>query len=134
MPKKKDDTKPLLYTAKVAAGFPLQGDDSVERALDLNTLLIGNPTATFFVRAEGDSMEGSGINSGDILVVDRSLQVRDGAIVVAALFGELIVKRVKKKGPETLLVSDNKEYEPILVSGNDECHIWGTVTASITQF
>jgi len=137
MPKKKEqntDKAPLLYTAKAAAGFPLPGDDSVERALDLNALLIDNPTSTFFVRAEGNSMEGSGIISGDILVVDRSVEVKEGAIVVAALFGELVVKRIRKKGGATYLVSDNEAYEPILVSGTDECHIWGTVTASVTQF
>ena len=130
---KKNEGIPL-YASKVAAGFPLPGDDLVERALDLNTLLIENPTATFFVRAEGDSMIGAGINSGDILIVDRSKAVSNGSIVVAALHGELIVKRVQKKGQKTFLVYENEAYAPLHVEGNDDCFVWGVVTSAITQF
>ena len=72
--------------------------------------------------------------SGDILVVDRSKTITDGSVVVAALYGELVVKRIRKKSGKTWLVSENKDYEPVLVSGSDECHVWGVVTASITQF
>jgi DNA polymerase V len=131
---KKSAVHPPLYTAKVAAGFPLPGDDSVERALSLDSLLIENSTATFFVRAEGDSMEGIGIMSGDILVVDRSKPAVHGSVVVAALFGDLVVKRLQKKGEKTYLVSENEKYEPILLGENDDCHVWGVVIASVTRF
>ena len=76
-----------LYASRPAAGFPAPGDDLVEKPLDLNDLLIDNPTATFFVRVAGDSMEGAKIFDGDVLVVDRSVAPTDGSIVVAAVYG-----------------------------------------------
>src|SRR6056297_3817478 len=85
-----------LYASQPAAGFPAPGDDMVEAALDIHDLVVKNPTATFFVRVRGDSMEGAGIFSGDVLVVDKSVDPRDGKILVAAVYGELVVKRLKK--------------------------------------
>ncbi len=85
-----------LFTGKVAAGFPSPADDYVEKTLDLNELLIQKPAATFFVRAQGESMLGAGIHPNDILVVDRSLEAVSGKIVICALNGELAVKRLKQ--------------------------------------
>ncbi len=123
-----------LYAARPAAGFPAPGDDEVEKALDLNDLLIENPSATFFVRVEGDSMERAGIFSGDILVIDRSLEPVQGTIVVAAVYGEMVVKRLDKKGGLIRLLSEQDGYEPIVVSDNDDCFIWGVVAGSVRLF
>jgi DNA polymerase V len=123
-----------LYAARPAAGFPAPGDDEVEKALDLNDLMIENPSATFFVRVEGDSMERAGIFSGDILVVDRSLEPVQGTIVVAAVYGEMVVKRLDKKGGLIRLLSEQDGYEPIVVSDNDDCFIWGVVAGSVRLF
>jgi DNA polymerase V len=120
-----------LFASRPAAGFPAPGDDQVERPLDLNDLLIDHPEATFFVRVEGDSMEGAGIFSGDILVVDRALTVRSGDIVVAAVYGEMVVKEVEIKGDALRLMSRNESYEPIVVSGAEDCHVWGVVVGSV---
>jgi DNA polymerase V len=117
-----------LYGNQPAAGFPAPGDDVVEEPLDLNDLLIENPTATFFVRVSGDSMEGARIFDGDILVVDRSIQPDSGMIVVAAVYGELVVKRLKKTQSGLRLVSENELYEPIEISDNEGCFVWGVVT------
>src|SRR6056297_1953129 len=84
--------KAPLYSSRPAAGFPAPGDDQVERVLDINDLVVQHPESTFFVRVEGDSMDGVGIFSGDVLVVDRAPEARDGSIVVAAVNGELVVK------------------------------------------
>ena len=119
-----------LYATSPAAGFPAPGDDLVEKPLDLNDLLIDNPTATFFVRVEGDSMEGAKIFSGDILVVDRSVAATTGKIVVAAVYGEMVVKRLLITKTGTTLVSENEAYESIHVSNNDDCFIWGVVIGS----
>lgn len=125
-------TKALpLFASRPAAGFPAPGDDEVEEALDLNDLLVENPTATFFVKVEGDSMEGARIFSGDILVVDRSITPINGSIVVAAVFGEMVVKRLKIKSNGALLVSENTAYEPIVVNDNEDCFIWGVVIGSV---
>lgn len=119
-----------LFATRPAAGFPAPGDDLVEKPLDLNDLLIDNPTATFFVRVEGDSMEGAKIFSGDVLVVDRSVTPESGKIVVAAVYGEMVVKRLLIKQEHTLLVSENENYEPIEVTDNDDCFVWGVVVGS----
>lgn len=123
-----------LFASQPAAGFPAPGDDLVEKPLDLNDLLIDNPTATFFVRVAGDSMEGAGIFDGDILVVDRSVEAVDGKIVVAAVFGELVVKRLKKTSTSTELVSENEAYKPISINDVDDVYIWGVVIGSARIF
>jgi DNA polymerase V len=120
-----------LYASQPAAGFPAPGDDLVERTLDLNDLLVKNPHATFYVRAQGDSMEGVGIFSGDILVVDRSQIVTPGRLVVAAVYGELVVKRYELQGNQPALCSANEGYAPIKVSESDDVHVWGVVVGSV---
>jgi DNA polymerase V len=123
-----------LYASRPQAGFPAPGDDQVENILDINDLVVKNPASTFFVRVEGDSMTGAGIFSGDVLVVDRSKDATDGLIVVAAVNGELVVKRLSLEGETALLVSENENYEPITVGDGEECFIWGVVVGSVRQF
>ena len=123
-----------LYSSRPAAGFPAPGDDQVERSLDINDLVVAHPEATFFVRVEGDSMEGAGIFSGDVLVVDRSVMPTNGRIVAAAVNGELVVKRLRSSSSELELVSENEEYAPITVSEDENCTIWGVVVGSVRQF
>jgi DNA polymerase V len=84
-----------LYSCPVSAGFPSPADDYLEGQLDLNQHLIKHPVATFFVRVAGDSMVGAGIHSGDLLIVDRSLEPSDGRVVIAIVNGELLVKRLR---------------------------------------
>jgi DNA polymerase V len=123
-----------LYSTQPAAGFPAPGDDLVEKALDLNDLLIDNPSATFFVKVQGDSMEGAKIFSGDILVVDRSVTPVSGKVVVAAVYGEMVVKRLQITADSTQLVSEQDGYEPILITDNDDCFIWGVVIGDVRVF
>ncbi len=123
-----------MYTSRPQAGFPAPGDDQVEKVLDINDLVVKHPSATFFVRVEGDSMEGAGIFGGDVLVVDREVTPKDGSIVVAAVFGEMVVKRLKVQGGIHILASENPEYEAIAVTGEDDCFLWGVVVGSIRQF
>jgi DNA polymerase V len=121
-----------LYASSPAAGFPAPGDDAVEKSLDVHDLLVKHPASTFFV--EGDSMEGAGIFSGDVLVVDRSVEARSGLIVVAAVNGELVVKRLVQSGGRLVLHSENPAYQPIVVGESEECFIWGVVTGSARVF
>ena len=123
-----------LYASRPAAGFPAPGDDLLEKPLDINDLLIENPTATFFVKVEGDSMEGAKIFSGDILVVDRSVAPTSGKIVVAAVYGEMVVKRLRITKERTELISEQEGYEPILINNNEDCFIWGVVIGSARVF
>jgi DNA polymerase V len=117
-----------LFTGKVAAGFPSPADDYVEKTLDLNELLVQKPAATFFVRAQGESMLGAGIHPNDILVVDRSLEAVPGKIVICALNGELVVKRLKHQAGQWLLASENPYYPDICLNEDLDMVIWGVVT------
>lgn len=128
-----DPNRVPLYASQPAAGFPAPADDQVEQNLNIHDLVVKNPTSTFFVRVSGDSMEGAMIFAGDVLVVDRSIKVTDGKVVVAAVYGELVVKYVYQQGDTIELRSANEEYEPIVVSGED-CYIWGSVVGSVRQF
>jgi DNA polymerase V len=118
-----------LFTGKVAAGFPSPADDYVEKTLDLNDLLIQKPAATFFVRAEGESMLGAGIHPNDILVVDRSITPVMGKIVICAINGELTVKRLKRISDSGIvLAAENPNYSDLIVHEDIDLIIWGVVT------
>lgn len=118
-----------LFTASIKAGFPSPADDFVERALDLNEFLVRHPSATFFVRVDGDSMLEAGIHSGDILIVDRAVEPADNKIVIAVLNGELTVKRIRRtRGGGIRLVAENARYAPIDILPEMEFQVWGVVT------
>ncbi len=123
-----------LYATSPAAGFPAPGDDAVEATLNIHDYVVKHPEATFFVRVSGDSMEGAGIFSGDVLVVDRAVEHTPGRIVVAALHGELVVKRLGKHNGDVALLSENAAYAPLIIHENESCHIWGVVVGSIRRF
>lgn len=117
-----------VFLGRLPAGFPSPADDYIEGKLDLNRHLIKHPAATFFVRVTGDSMIGAGIHSGDLLVVDRSLDAVDGHVIVAALDGELTVKRLFKRGGLLRLLPANAEYQPIEILTQQTFEIFGVVT------
>jgi DNA polymerase V len=118
---------PLLLSG-VQAGFPSPADDFVDKRLDLNEHLIRHPQATFFVRAAGDSMIGAGIHDGDLLVVDRAVEACAGKVVMAAIGGELTVKRLERKGDRLLLCPANPDYPSFDVTAREDFEIWGVVT------
>ena len=125
-----ETARPLIQQL-APAGFPSPADDYIERKLDLNTYLIRHPAATFFVRVTGDSMNGAGIHSGDMLIVDRSLESSENSVVIARLEGELAVKRIRKRGEKLLLLPDNDSYEPVDIHEEMDFEVWGVVTAVI---
>lgn len=120
-----------LFAGKVSAGFPSPAADYVDKTLDLNELLIQKPAATFFVRAQGDSMLGAGIHPNDILVVDRSVEPVSGKIVICALNGELTVKRLVFEQEHWRLCAENPDYPDLILSDELELVIWGVVTSVI---
>jgi len=123
-----------IFTSRVQAGFPSPADDHLEDTLDLNTHLIHHQEATFFVKAQGDSMIGAGIHQGDILIVDKSLTPKNGKIVIAVVDGEFTVKRLHKYKGNITLKAENPEFEDIKIRGTDELIIWGVVTSVIHQY
>ena len=125
---------PMFESPSPQAGFPSPAADAVEGALDLNELLIRNPPATFFLRAEGESMRDAGITTGDILIVDRSIEAAPGKIVIATYDGNIFVKRLRRNRNEMVLSSENSTpdavYPDMPLSGHDVV-FWGVVTSII---
>lgn len=120
-----------MFIVTVPAGFPSPAEDYAEGPLDLNRHLIDHPAATFFVRVKGDSMTGVGIYSGDLLIVDRALNPTSGSIVIAALDGELTVKRLHQSQGRISLLPENPAYPPIEIDHDTDFAIWGVVTKAI---
>ncbi|HEY9135939.1 MAG TPA: translesion error-prone DNA polymerase V autoproteolytic subunit [Pseudomonadales bacterium] len=118
-----------FYEAYVAAGFPSPADDYVAHSLDLHTYLVKHPAATYFARASGDSMQGEGIFSGDILIIDRALEPQHGHIVIAAMLGEFTCKKLDKHNKK--LLAANPDYPSLAI--NEDTRIEGVVTYSIRQ-
>ena len=121
-----------FFSTSVAAGFPSPANDYIEQSLDLNELCIKHPTATFFVKVQGDSMVDAGISSGDILVVDRALQATHGDIVVAATNGEFTVKQLQLR-PVVQLLPCNPAYSAIPLSHESELDLFGVVTCVVKK-
>lgn len=117
-----------LFLTPVAAGFPSPAEDYVDERLDLHRHLVRNPAATFFLRAQGESMINAGIHSGDLLVVDRSAEAGHNRVVIAALDGELTVKRLVRRGERVVLAPENPDYPEIDITEREYVHIWGVVT------
>jgi len=122
-----------MFTDSVSAGFPSPATDYIENKLDLNEHLIKHPAATFIVKARGFSMTDAGIISGDLLIVDRSISPKNKDIVIAAVFGDLAVKKLQKKENSLFLLSANSDYPSIQVKEEMECFIWGVVTYIIHE-
>lgn len=117
-----------LFSEPVEAGFPSPADDYIDAEIDLNEHLIKNPAATFMVRVRGNSMIDAGIHSGDLLIIDKSLDANDGDIVIAAVDGQFTVKRFRRSGTKLRLVAENPKQPPIEIRDETNVEIWGVVT------
>ena len=117
-----------FYKEAVECGFPSPARDFTEGTIDLNEELIPHPNATFIVRARGDSMVGSGIYPGDLLIVDRSIKPQNESIIIAVLDGELSVKILRLKNKQVNLSSSYKNYADVPVSEEMDFTIWGVCT------
>lgn len=114
-----------------ATGFGAAADDYMERGIDLNEQLILNKPATFFFRMNGDAMVNAGIQSGDVLIVDRSIKAANGKIIVAAINGDLVVRRYQQTFNRLTLVAENPRYGNIELNEFTEFTTWGVVTCVI---
>ena len=121
-----------LYLCRVPAGFPSPAGDYVESNIDLNEWLVRNKLATYIVQVEGDSMAGE-IHSGDMLIVDRSLEPRHKNVVVACIDGEMTVKRLLMEGGRCFLAADNPQYQRLEIESDGELIIWGVVTHAVRR-
>ena len=122
-----------FYDTKVQAGFPSPAEDHLEQRLDLNTLVIENPSATFFVRVAGESMKDIGITDGDILVVDRSIESWENRIVVAVIDSEFTIKRFTTQNETVVLEAENPDYPAIKITPEMDFSVWGVVSWTLKK-
>ena len=123
-------SRPLMVHS-VSAGFPSPAEGSLDKMLDLNELLVRHPTATFFVRVKGDSMQEAGILDGDLLVVEKGESPRSNDIVVAIVEGEFTIKRWVRTETDLRLCAANPMYPDILLEHCSDWEIWGVVRYAI---
>ena len=116
-----------FFETKVQAGFPSPAEDHLEQRLDLNSLVIENPSSTFFVRVAGESMKDIGITDGDILVVDRSIENWENRIVVAVIDSEFTIKRFTSQNETVILEAENPDYPVIEITPEMDFSVWGVV-------
>ncbi|MDD2985477.1 translesion error-prone DNA polymerase V autoproteolytic subunit [Flavobacterium sp.] len=117
-----------FITAGIKAGFPSPAADFDESKISLDAVLVKNRDATFYAKAAGTSMIGAGIDDGDILVIDRSLEPQNNKVAVCFLDGEFTVKRIKVAKDKVFLMPENKDFEPIVITDENQLIIWGIVT------
>ncbi len=112
----------------ISAGFPSPALDFIDISIDLNKHLVKHPSATFYGRVKGYSLKNAGIDDGDLLIIDRSIEPIDGKIAVCYIDGEFTAKRIKISKNEILLIPENEEYDIIKVTAENDFLIWGIVT------
>jgi len=126
-PKRPDEkpvrTKPMAFGAVE--------DRYMEQDIDLNDHLVRNKAATYFFRMKGDAMKEAGIFDGDMLVVDRSVKLAEGKIIVAILNGELLVRRFHRNFSSAFLIPENNRYKPINLAEFSDFFVWGVVLHTI---
>jgi DNA polymerase V len=118
--------RPVISTG-ISAGFPSPALDFEDLSIDLNRFLIQHPSSTFYGRVKGQSMKDAGIDDGDLLIIDKSLEPQDGKIAVCFVDGEFTIKRIKIEKDCCWLIPANEKYKPIKVTADNDFMIWGIV-------
>ncbi len=118
----------LFYQQGIKAGFPSPAGDFDETKISLDQFLIKNKETTFYAKASGTSMIGAGIDDGDIIVIDRSLPAENGKIAVCYIDGDFTLKRIFISKNLIQLLPENKDYQPIIITVENEFIVWGIVT------
>ena len=119
--------------ASISAGFPSPVEDFTELSISLDEHLIQNPAATFMAYANGESMVQAGIHHGDILIIDRSLNAKDGDVIISVINGEFTVKKISMMNDKLFLVPKNSQYRSVEISDDMDFEVWGIVTYSIRK-
>ena len=127
IPKEVNGMGQWLAEEGISAGFPSPADDFKEIRISLDRELVKNKEATFYARVDGDSMIGAGLEDGDLLVIDKSLDPENGRIAICLIDGDFTVKRIKKEKNKLYLMPENKKYKPIELKEESELIIWGIV-------
>jgi DNA polymerase V len=132
-PNEIDKETNLYIEDGISAGFPSPASDFEESRISIEKVVIKNKESTFYAKVSGDSMKDAGLNDGDILVIDRSEELKNNKIAVCYLNGDFTVKRVKIEKKAVYLIPENKNYKPIKVTEENEFVVWGIVTYVIKK-
>ena len=133
IPKPSSGPGTIIINSGIAAGFPSPADDFKQNRISLDSELVKNKEATFFARVSGQSMIGAGLEDNDLLVIDRSLEPSNNKIAVCFIDGEFTVKRLIIKKGQLWLQPENSNYDPVMVTDENEFIIWGIVTNVIKK-
>lgn len=128
IPNTENNLEMPYISSGIKAGFPSPAADFDGSRISIDQIVVKNAVATFYAKANGSSMTGAGIDDGDILVIDKSIEPQDGKIAVCFIDGEFTVKRIKVQENSLLLLPENKLFEPIEVTQENDFIIWGIVT------
>ena len=132
-PTDKEYIKNIFIEDGISAGFPSPASDFEESRISIEIVVVKNKESTFYAKVSGESMKNAGLDDGDILVIDRSEELKNNKIAVCYLNGEFTVKRVKIEKDHIYLVPENDKYEPIKVTDENEFIVWGIVTYVIKK-
>ena len=122
-----------LSSEGISAGFPSPADDFKESKISIDQEVVKNESATFYARVVGQSMQGAGLDDGDLIVIDRSQEPENGKIAVCYVDGEFTVKRLKVENECMYLMPENKKYKALKVTEENQLIIWGVVTFVIKK-
>lgn len=134
IPDYSSNTEIPFFDVGISAGFPSPAGDFIELTIDLNKEFIKNKDTTFFAKVKGHSMKNAGINDGDFLIIDKSLEPQNNKIAICQVDGEFTVKRIKIEKNIVWLIAENEDYQPIKITPENEFMIWGIVIHSIKTF
>ncbi len=123
-----------IIESGISAGFPSPADDFLDASIDLNKAFIKHPATTFCGRVKGNSMKDLGIHNGDLMIIDKSLEPKNGAVAVCYIDGEFTVKKIKIESDCCWLIPANENYRHIKLTPDNEFIIWGIVTHVIKSF
>lgn len=124
----------FLLANGVKAGFPSPAEDFSNESLNITSEIVKNPASTFYARVNGESLKDDGINDGDILVIDKSVEPYQGCIAMCYIDGEFTLKHIDIHPDHILLIPANKEFKPIKVTPDNDFTIWGVVRYAIKKF
>ena len=117
-----------LFEGSVPAGVPSHIEEAIDLDLNLHDHLVTNPNHTFCVKAIGESMRDAGIQSGDVMLVDRAIEPENRSIVLAVINNEFTVKRVNVSNKKLYLMPENENFTPIEITEEMDFKVWGVVT------
>jgi SOS regulatory protein LexA len=122
----------LPVVGSVAAGFPSPAEEELRDIISFDEYLVTRPESSFLLKVIGDSMTGEGIMEGDLVIVERGRDPKNGDIVVAEVDGEWTLKYFRKEGENVILEAANPKYQPI--RAKSELRLGGVVTAVIRKY